>query len=314
MAEGEGAAQNSSIPNGLTVQERSNYIAKVRAERVRRHQEAVKKIFPSGSVPGVSLPPASVAQPLNIFADGDSWFDYPLPTPLTPSDVIAQIKMLGDPSPLILNLAHHGDTATAVLGIAQRKRMIEKLSDPNNGKFDAILMSAGGNDIAGEQFCLWLNKYQNGFSPADGLDMARLRHILGVVESAFIDLIDIRDSLPMYGADDKPVIFMHGYDFPWPDGSNVCGVGPWLQPSLQYRKWTDIPTGAQIVKQVLLELDKLLSSLEQRFPKVVYVKTQGTLGYGNAQWANELHPNPNGFKQIAAKFVVALRNVFPGKI
>jgi hypothetical protein len=42
------------------------------------------------------------------------------------------------------------------------------------------------------------------------------------------------------------------------------------------------------------------------------VDTQGVLA--PADWANELHPYPNGFKSIAEKFVAALEVNFPGRI
>jgi hypothetical protein len=33
-----------------------------------------------------------------------------------------------------------------------------------------------------------------------------------------------------------------------------------------------------------------------------------------ADWANELHPYPQGFQKLAGKFVDALRSKFPGRI
>jgi hypothetical protein len=42
------------------------------------------------------------------------------------------------------------------------------------------------------------------------------------------------------------------------------------------------------------------------------VDTQGVLT--SEDWANELHPFPNGFKAIARKFVAALQARFPGRI
>jgi hypothetical protein len=33
-----------------------------------------------------------------------------------------------------------------------------------------------------------------------------------------------------------------------------------------------------------------------------------------ADWANELHPYPAGFRNLAGKFVDALRVAFPGRI
>ncbi|HVA51602.1 MAG TPA: hypothetical protein VNH11_35000 [Pirellulales bacterium] len=44
----------------------------------------------------------------------------------------------------------------------------------------------------------------------------------------------------------------------------------------------------------------------------ILVNTQGTLKPGD--WANELHPYPDGFKQLAGHFVQALQARFPGQI
>lgn len=284
-------------------QENIHTVAFDRAERLKNHQKVIATL--------VSLEFATASSPLNIFADGDSWFDYPLPF-LEPADVITEIGNSGAPRPVILNMAHHGDPAISVMGVTQRLRMIEALADPRNGRFDAILISAGGNDIAGEQFCLWLNQYQPGYAPADGLDMARLRHILGVIESACIDLIEVRDELPGYTPQNKPVIFMHGYDFPLPNGKGVCGAGPWLKPSLEYRKWVNSTDAVAIVKLIMIEFDRLLQGIEQRYPRVVYVRTQGALTPGD--WDNELHPKKKGFEKIAKIFIASLRQQFPGRI
>ena len=47
---------------------------------------------------------------------------------------------------------------------------------------------------------------------------------------------------------------------------------------------------------------------------LVYVRTQETLSPGPAQWGNELHPTPNGFAAIAAKFTQAPRRALPNRI
>jgi hypothetical protein len=241
--------------------------------------------------------------PLNIFAEGDSWFDYPLST-----DTIGWITANGDPQPEILNLAHYGDATTQMLGVAKRQRIIDNLKDPDNGQFDALLFSGGGNDIAGDQFCLWLVDFVAGADPTAGVDTQRLTDMYGVVQAAYIDLIKIRDSI-----NPGCIIFLHAYDFAQPNGQGVCGLGPWLKPSLDIRGWTDFAAAAEVVKLILQAFDKVLTQLEQKYKNVVYVRTQGTL-LPATDWANELHPTEEGFNKIAAVFLQALRNKFPGRI
>ena len=267
-----------------------------RRRNILEHQQAVR-------VSGIRRRKRGTG-PLNILAEGDSWFRYPFY-----AETITQLKTMGTRKPFILNLAHWGDTATEMLGVTQRTRIIANLTAPPNGRFDALLFSAGGNDLAGDQFCLWLTQFVAGAVPANGIDYQRLANILGVVQAAYVDLIKIRTQI-----DPDCVIFLHGYDFAVPDGRPACpNIGPWLQPSLKLRGWTGAAAKA-IVKEVLLALHYMLFQLERDFKNVVYVRTQGTLRQNHTDWANELHPTESGFTAIAKVFLAALAKRFPGRI
>jgi hypothetical protein len=245
---------------------------------------------------------------LNLFADGDSWFDYPLP-PTGRNDVIRSIGSHGKPQPLILNLAHYGDEARDLLGVKRRQRIIDNLSDVENGSFDAILFSGGGNDTVGDQFCLWVQNYVPGMTPSQGINVQRLAAVLGVVRSAFEDLIAIRDKiLP------QCPIFIHAYDFAVPTNIGICDnlIGPWLKPSLVNRGWTDTAAGTLVVKEFLLQFHSMLTQVAAAHKNVICVETQGTLPPGD--WANELHPTPQGFDKVGVTFLTAMRTVFPGRI
>jgi hypothetical protein len=84
-----------------------------------------------------------------------------------------------------------------------------------------MLFSGGGNDIAGDQFVLWLKSRVDGAAiPGDAIDRQRLADIVGVISGAYQDLIAIRDALVP-----TCVLFFHGYDFAQPSGKGVCGLG-----------------------------------------------------------------------------------------
>jgi hypothetical protein len=278
------------------------FIEGERNERIAQHKRDVaERRALLTATPGA-------AQPLNLFADGDSWFDYPLP-PTARNDVIRSIGNHGKPQPLILNLAHYGDEARDLLGVKRRQRIIDNLSDVENGIFDAILFSGGGNDTVGNQFCLWVQNYVPGMTPSQGINVQRLAAVLGVVRSAFEDLIAIRDKiLP------ECPIFVHAYDFAIPTNIGICDnlIGPWLKPSLVYRGWEDTAVETLVVKEFLLQFRSTLTQVAVAHKNVIYVETQGTLAPGD--WANELHPTPPGFDKIAEKFLDALRVIFPGRI
>jgi hypothetical protein len=246
-----------------------------------------------------------IPRPLALLAHGDSWFDYPLsgnnPSPYR-TDIEAQLEGMGNPSPYICNISHHGDATTDEMSWPKQERMIEALQNQAywfDGKPDGILFSGGGNDIAGDQFCILLNY--------DGtLNSTRLNEVLGMVIASYTDLSAFRDAYaPLVP------IFAHCYDFAIPNNQGTFCAGPWLWPSLSFCGCATVAQGTAIVRQVLLEFKNKLSSLVKPHDFIL-VPTQGTLGVSD--WANELHPYPTGFKNLAAKFVAALQQEFPGRI
>lgn len=285
-------------------------------ERVRIHQQklaTLKAAKTARMTLGSPLPP----DPLVLLAQGDSWFDYPAdgntPTAgLYDTDIIAHLRHSGDPAPQILNVAHWGETATTELSYKKQAQMVQALGDSANwmdkGRPDAILFSGGGNDIAGDQFCVFLD-YNNR-----GLDEDRFREALGMVEACYRDLFLFRDQFAP-----KVPIFGHCYDFPIPSGVEICTEGPWLWPSLHFCGYSQAQ-GREILKKVMTDFKALLDRLAaEKNPdgssknNFIVVQTQNTL-HPPGDWANELHPVSSGFQNLAAKFVEALRQQFPGRI
>jgi hypothetical protein len=171
--------------------------------------------------------------------------------------------------------------------------------------------------MVGDQFCLWLNDAA-GANPTQALNLPRLNNVIGVVRSAYEDLISIRDRLfPL-----MPV-FIHGYDFAIPTGIGACGFGPWLKPSLEYRHWTNQTINIQIVHTCLLQFDALMQQIEKAHKNVIYVRTQGTLAA--ADWSNELQSEPRRIRgacqeifggtasQIRSSLSLRLRSREPAK-
>jgi hypothetical protein len=71
--------------------------------------------------------------------------------------------------------------------------------------------------------------------------------------------------------------------------------------------------GTAICRQALLDFKALLTRLAGDPANLfTMIDTQGVLA--PADWANELHPYPAGFRNLAGKFVDALRAAFPGRI
>ena len=294
-----------------TQQELRDAINQEIAARTAEHQARLARIT-SGTATVAAAGAQPSAAPLIMLAHGDSWFDYPLTgngLPLNNTDVIAQLQSMGAVNPVILNISHHGDATTDEMSLPKQQRLIQSLGEPANwaksGKPDAILFSGGGNDIAGDQFCIFLDFAGQG---ATGINAVRFQKALGMVEAAYLDLFAFRD----HYAAGVPILG-HCYDFPIPNGVHPMCAGPWLRPSLDYCGWTDVAQGAAIVREALVDLKNRLVTLAiNPANNFTLVDTQGLLQASD--WANELHPYPNGFKTIAGKFVDALRVNFPGRI
>jgi hypothetical protein len=239
---------------------------------------------------------------LRIFAEGDSWFDYPKILG-TGGGVIAHIEKLSRVS--ILNMAHYGDEARAMLSLPQRRRIESLFKDASLGTFDVMLMSGGGNDIAGDQFCLWLHDHLPGMPASSAIDAQRLQDVLEVVEIAYRELIALRNDLAP-GCH----IVTHSYDFAQPSDEGVCGVGPWLKPSLDYRGWTDPRDQYEIVKQMLVAFDGMLTTIAQSASKFTVVHLHGLLNPAT-EWHNEIHPNREGYRKVAIAFNNTLAAIQP---
>ncbi len=275
------------------------------ASRTRSHQARVAELKASRLRPSDRLE-AGAPDTLVLLAHGDSWFDYPLSgndLSLHSTDIIAQLQTMGNAPPLILNISHYGDATTEEMSLTRQQRLIQAIDDKanwaNDSGPDAILFSGGGNDIAGSQFCIYLD-YDRG------LNTTRFLCVLDMVRASYLDLFAFRDE----HAPGVPVIG-HCYDFPIPNGVHPLCAGPWLKPSLEFTR--NEATGEAILQHALADFKQMLMTLaSDPANNFVLIDTQGTLATN--QWANELHPVPEGFQQLASRFLDTLRQRFPARI
>jgi hypothetical protein len=278
-------------------QEIANLERRIEEERDRRYAEFTDRLRKRRGAQAASGGPPPVA----ILAEGDSWFEYPLSS----GSIIDHLQNLVGDHAVIGNLATHGHEVRQILGLEQRREIIKRLRAAT--KPDALLFSGGGNDLVGDQFCLWLNPMSPGATPAGLIIQERLAGILAVVEGGLRELIRLRDQFSP-----ATKLFFHGYDFAQPSDQGVCRTGPWLKPSLDFQGIVDRDLQYEVTKLLLERLDARLRAIETEFGKanVFYVKTQGTLKRDTG-WANEIHPNPDGFEKLAVKFRDALRVHWP---
>jgi len=256
-----------------------------------------------------AVAPAAARQPLRILAEGDSWFDYPLP-PVRGDGVIYQLqKLLGYP---INNMAHWGEEVRQMLGLAQRQEIVTRLTD-NSVNYDAMLFSGGGNDLVGDQLVTFLQDQGPVPPPAKMFNDDAMNAVIDLLKAEYKELVGIRNQ---YSA--GTVIFVNSYDFPKVTGQGVCGIGPWLKPSLDYvygQMGVAVPDPEQeyqVVKTMLERFNQMLQDIakDPSITNFIVVGTQDTLDR-DKDWQNEIHPKSSGFAKIAAKFQAALSKQFP---
>ena len=167
-----------------------------------------------------------------IIAEGDSWFSYP------GLDVLSALesRLSGGVRYGIFSAAKAGDTVEAMAYDGEQlkgfAREFKKVRDAGRaGQVRAILLSGGGNDIAGREFHVLLNHARSVAGANAPLD-----HTLS---SAFLDRLirniqsligtAARFSRDILGRSDIPIL-IHGYAAPVPDGRPDPGGGVLHRP------------------------------------------------------------------------------------
>jgi len=258
-----------------------------------------------------------------LVAQGDSWFDYP------PSwDLIDWLKSYGhDIDDLgvagsTLNDIVYGPVPKNWLGVSQSddtSRRAELINRIQQKQPQAVLLSGGGNDIAGDEFFSFINNALSNLQNPnqevlDGVNNATFQKAY----SDLIDLINAKAQAMKYTIH----IFLHGYDYPWPDGRGVSIfnlVGPWLHPTFNKKNYLYNDNDANAVEELNIRhnivakfidsFNNMLASLQSKYPGIVhYVDLRNTLKTKD-EWANELHPKREGFGELAGKINLALHSI-----
>lgn len=304
-------------PSPATVgKERQRLHAEQRTEDKRRTDEykatmkllkkhGVRRAATKGAGTAMSKDAAAAMAPLQIFAEGDSWFDYPR---FFGGGIVPRlVTLLGVP---ILNLAKAGDEVRYMLGVEQRRKLAETLKAgcPAGGSWDVLLFSGGGNDIVDNPMALWVRDWNPSVPPAQLLHGPRFDSALALVRAGYEDLIALRN---LYSQSTHLVF--HAYDFAIPDGRGVCNFGPWLKPTFDLRGFPDQKSASAVVREMLTRFAAMLQSLSAQ-PGVSFVNGQGLLPPDTLSWHNELHPSRSGFDAHAQLLHQHLKHQLPGRV
>jgi hypothetical protein len=222
----------------------------------------------------------------------------------------------------IESVAHRGDT---VESMAYAPKQIDKLTKrlaDIHGRGEvptAVLLSAGGNDIAGSEFATLLNHHASGLSPLNddvlrGVIDVRLATAIRYLAQTITELC-----MAIFHPPAPMRMLIHGYDYAIPDGRGFWGgwgplPGPWLRPGFEQKGYQDLAPNAAVIHTMIDRFNTMLVGLAGQgdLGHLRYVNLRGTLSGqlgGEAykqDWHDELHPRDSGFARIAEKFNAAV--------
>lgn len=253
-----------------------------------------------------------------LLAVGDSWFDYPIHDVLTKLDDTYGYN--------IESAAHKGDAIEAMVSrvgqLDKFARNVDKIADMGAVP-KAILVSGGGNDIAGTEFGMLLNNVD--LLIGDWNEQIVAGVIDTRIATAYRLMFATLNSICQKRLNHTCPILVHGYDYPTPDGRGFWGgwgplPGPWLKPGFDEKLYLDVAANVPRMKQLIDRFNAMLQRIvkEPGAENVRYVDVRGTLSNAPAAykdwWANELHPSgggifhtpTDGFAAVAAKFQAEL--------
>lgn len=249
-----------------------------------------------------------------VYCLGDSWFQLPL----KPIDLHKQLRRLFAGEAIFANNAVPGRTT------AEIKRQFPALSRHLGAlEIDVLLVSMGGNDIAGHELAEYLKRpdepQNRGPYAAPQPDVVE-RHVrlatfhsaMNTLQEDFQRVIDIRDQM-------RPAcpVVLHSYAYPMPNGrratrlGGIFKAGPWLKPHLVAAGLTTLDEKKALMRWLVDEFHARLGKLAAANRGVVVVDSRQAVK--DSEWADEIHPKDSGYERIAREYwQPVLMQVFEG--
>jgi hypothetical protein len=232
----------------------------------------------------------------SILAIGDSWFWYPFPG----GSLVNRLGPLVAPKEhYILAVGNNGAEANDYVHGKFKNAVTNALNFHGDG-LSAVFVSGGGNDFAGLNDLLPLLNpdCSSAHTAADCFKNGGAEGTLGALMKRVAECYTLLIGQIMMKCPPAATIFLHNYDYPIPSGKGVFGGDSgWLKPALDDAL---VPDGLQrdCTKFLIDSFSKVLTSLrDQGNGQIVFVDSRSTLA--DDDWANELHPKPEGFEKIA---------------
>jgi hypothetical protein len=284
----------------------------LRAETVSRNEELRPQALEIRSMAAADsrLSRLAVAtRPPVLIAEGDSWFDYPGNDIL---DLLEDVHRFE-----VFSVAHQGHRLEEMAYEPDQfhgfVRKVERVASKELTPV-AVLLSAGGNDVAGTEFELLLNHAR---SPNPGLNPTVVEGIIDQrLRDAYVSLISAMTQICEDKFGETIPVVLHGYAHVVPDGRGFWGgwgplPGPWLRPGFRHKGYPDDPMDprTQVIAELIDRFNAMLQGLEEIFDHLRYVDLRPLLSNGpdyKDWWSNELHPTRRGFETVTEEIARVL--------
>lgn len=235
-----------------------------------------------------------------LLAIGDSWFWYPFV-----SNLLAELSAVVKPDfSNILTLGRIGARLEQFATGPYAKDLARQLRPQNVVFYSAVLISGGGNDAVDWGLCL-RDDCTGRHTAAECIDPDKLAGSMSDLSGWLLALInEVRAAGAAVGR--TLDVFVHCYDYAPPNGEparfplfGIPLLGPWLKPAMDAAKVdpNDFALRTDIVKLLIDTLEATFSEFDSQADRVHVIRTTGTLDPAT-DWANELHPNGEGFRKL----------------
>lgn len=274
---------------------------------------------------------------LNVFFEGDSWLDYPIPRVLDLYDTITQRNQRLNLNSL--HLAKFGETTSDM--IRDKSNFVQYIS---RYRIDRIYFSGGGNDVfpnLGRIINSGITSFNNSFF-TNQAKLSELRTLSGdelnrrcvqyknhlnvsAFDTALFNSLNlnsifstIRDNYLQFGSimntygTPNLIFYMHTYDYPMyklgvqPSLGVTLPIGPWIKPVFDRMGIADPILRNYIIIRLLDKFYALLRYIASLFNAYGYrfqtriIDYRGLLNSSD-YWRDEIHPNSAGASRLATR-------------
>ena len=267
-------------------------------------------------------PPDLEAAAVRFLAAGDSWFSLGALNPARNSNLLHELVFAQ--RCIAVNCAMPGDTLRRIAATRADPRFAQCLAGRAARAWDALLLSAGGNDLVqavatpprgrdgtpvprARRLLLTAAERDPGTAPARHVSEPGWQAFARYVRANVAAIVALRDA-PRSLSKGCPT-FLHGYATPTPRPAGAgFGRGPWLLPVLQAYA---IPAEdhAPLARELSARLATLLAGIAAAHPRenlhffdttaIPLAPASANAEGESGDWLNEIHPTRRGYEKLA---------------